>query len=247
MGRVRRKLIPVLLLWSVALPAAAETLWARAVRTNDTTTLAQLLPQQRLPDEPARDGKTALMAAAAAGDLVLLRRLLAAGADPHAVNSKGASALIYAAWGGAAAAVAELLARAVALEQTASNGWTALTMAAAKGHVECVRLLLAAGARVDPPDVYGWTPLMRAADRHRDGVVEVLVRDGGASLTAGNAQGQTALHAAAAAGNRSTYALLLQLGADPERRDFAGHSPRDVVAAGAWDNPPGSPAAAGSN
>ena len=84
-------------------------------------------------DARANDGKTALMAAAAAGDVALLSRLLAAGADPAAVNFKGASALMYGAWHGSEVVLSQLIGRKVPLEQSASNGWTAMTMAAAKG------------------------------------------------------------------------------------------------------------------
>ncbi|UCE32591.1 MAG: ankyrin repeat domain-containing protein, partial [Burkholderiales bacterium] len=180
-------------------------------------------------DQRVHQGKTALMAAAAAGDVKLLERLIDAGADPKSSNDKGASVLIYAAWRGDPEVVSALIARGVDLEKKASNGWTAVTMAAAKGHNEAIRLLLAAGARVDSPDVYGWTPLMRATDLGRTGAVTVLVREGKARIGAMNAAGQTALHVAAAGGRGDLYRLLVHLGADPEHEDARGTTAAEIA------------------
>jgi len=204
--------------------------WRAAIDTNDTKTLTRLLPTLGGDiDQPGRDGKTALMAAAAGGDPDLLRRLLRAGAEVNAANHKQATALLYAAWRGDTAIVATLLAQGADVRRRASNGWSALTMAAAKGHRQAARLLLAAAAEVDVRDVYGWTPLMRAADLGRDALVALLAGPGGADIHAINANGQTALHLAAAAGNASTFRLLRRLGGDLDRADFAGRTPRAIA------------------
>ena len=186
---------------AIAAPVLAnEDPWRHAIARNQVADLSRLLDGQARDgaiDARASDGKTGLMAAAAAGAPALLKRFLEAGANPSAVNFKGASALIYGAWNGNETALQLLIDRKVPLEQAASNGWTAMTMAAAKGNVAAIRLLLSARARVDPPDVYGWTPLMRASNLGRLQAARILVQEGKASLDWFNASGQTALHLAA--------------------------------------------------
>lgn len=212
-----------------------ERRWTDAIGRNDVDSLADLLsiwPKQDLPTGRRNGkGKTALMAAAAAGDAGLVRRLLAAGADPAATNVKGASTLMYAAWRGDTQTIAQLLARGVSLEQQASNGWTAMTMAAAKGHEAALAQLLDAGAQVDVRDVYAWTPLMRACNLGRLRAVKVLVGAGAAAVGLINTRGQTALHLAAAANQPAIYALLLAAGADSGQADFAGRTPAQIAAA----------------
>jgi ankyrin repeat protein len=209
--------------------AADVARWTRAIQKNAVSDIRALLTDQPDLDQPASDGKTALMAAAAAGDAALLEKLLQAGADPQRLNHKLASALVYAAWGGSPAVVRLLLAHQIDIDQRATNGWTALTMAAAKGHDQVVRMLILKGATVDVRDVHGWTPLMRAVDRRRDEAVRVLVEAGGAAPEVVNMRGQTALHIAAAAGNRSTYELLIALGCNPQQRDFNGETPSNIA------------------
>ncbi|MGB7300972.1 MAG: ankyrin repeat domain-containing protein [Burkholderiaceae bacterium] len=208
--------------------------WLVAVQRNQTAQLHSGLAAQiraGAVDARAVDGKTALMAAAAAGDPVLLGHLIDGGADPAAVNYKGASGLIYAAWSGNTEVLQKLIDARVPLEQAASNGWTAMTMASAKGRVASVRLLLRVGAQVDPPDVYGWTPLMRACNLERDAVARVLIDEGRASLTRINASGKTALHLAAATGNRGLYEMLVRRGADPETADSMGLTAKAILEA----------------
>lgn len=221
------------LLLSMSFAVLAQDAWTVAVQRNDTDVLAKLLDTQAADriDARAPDGKTALMAAAAAGAPKLLARLIAAGADPATANFKGAPAIIYAAWKGNPDVVRALIAQQVSLEHAASNGWTAMTMASAKGNVEAIRALIKADALIDPPDVYGWTPLMRAANLGRLNVVRVLVREGNASVTRYNASRQTALHLAAAAGHQEIYEFLVAAGANPEAVDGQGQKARDIVEA----------------
>lgn len=234
-GLAARLGLAMMLFWMIGIISshAADPAWQRAVARNQIAVLDRLLGVQERAgrvDERAADGKTGLMAAAAAGNAALLRRFVQAGADPFAVNAKGASALLYAAWRGDVDTVGLLIALGLPLEQAASNGWTAMTMAAAKGHVAAIRQLLSAQARVDPPDVYGWTPLMRACNLGRAEVAQVLVTEGGADLARANASGQTALHLAAAAGHRQLYELLRSLGARDDPRDANGHTPASIAA-----------------
>lgn len=238
-GRVIRTGVVILVTISIVVLAIAgpaladDNAWQRAIARNQVTDLSRLLDGQLdagTIDARASDGKTGLMAAAAAGAPALLKRFLEAGADPSAINFKGASALIYGAWNGNETALQLLIDRNVPLEQAASNGWTAMTMAAAKGNVAAIRLLLAARARVDPPDVYGWTPLMRASNLGRLNAARVLVEEGKANLDWFNASGQTALHVAAAAGHRQLYDMLITLGARSDIVDGQGNTAASIAA-----------------
>lgn len=211
------------------LPTCVYSDWSSAISANDAEQLRLLLPEQQEIDRPIADGKTALMAAAAAGDYGLAKSLIAAGADSHKVNDRGGSALIYASWSGSMRVVELLLRSKVNIAQQASNGWTALTMAAAKGYSDIVRRLLATGAPVDTLDVYGWTPLMRATDRQHVNVVQLLVEQGKVNLGKINDRGQTALHIAATTGNPTIYRILKEGGCDPDRADFAGRSARHIA------------------
>ncbi|MGH1360354.1 MAG: ankyrin repeat domain-containing protein [Burkholderiaceae bacterium] len=208
--------------------------WIRAIEQNDAVRLGLLFGRRQkagLPTDVRNPkGKTALMAAAAAGNIEVFKLLVAGGADPGATNIKGASTLMYAAWRGDPEIVAELLARQVPLNQAASNGWTAMTMAAAKGNARAIRLLIDAGAMVDSRDVYAWTPLMRASNLGRLEAARLLVRHGAAELGLINTSGQTALHLAAAAGHRELYQLLVRAGADPSQADFRGKTPAQMIA-----------------
>ena len=107
-GKCRNWVIQMALLM-MTLSASTYADWTSAIRANDVAQLRQLIPSQVGVDRPAADGKTALMAAAAAGDLELLRSLLAVGADPHLINNRGGSTLIYASWGGNSEVVDSLL------------------------------------------------------------------------------------------------------------------------------------------
>jgi ankyrin repeat protein len=228
-------LLAIVLFWAGLVgPAAAQnTQWQQAIARNQVDVLSGMLAAQQRAgaiDARAGDGKTGLMAAAAAGAPDLLKRFLDAGADPAAVNYKGASAVIYGAWNGNVEALQILLDQDVPLEQAASNGWTAMTMAAAKGNVAAIRLLLAAQAQVDPPDVYGWTPLMRASNLGRINAARVLLDEGKASVDWFNASGQTALHVAAAAGHRKLYEMLLSRGASADIADGQGNTAATIAA-----------------
>ena len=117
-----------------------------------------------------------------------------------------------------------------------TTGKTALVYAAARGFDDVVRRLLDAGVDVNAHAGNELTPLMWAAGHDEgvgaaavDRVVDVLLTHG-AALDATDNRGRTALMIAAALGDGSTVALLLQRGADRTLKDKDGKTALDLAA-----------------
>ncbi|KIZ01268.1 hypothetical protein MNEG_6694 [Monoraphidium neglectum] len=115
-----------------------------------------------------------------------------------------------------------------------TSGYTPLHYAARAGHLECAALLLRAGACVDARTVQGRaTPLHRAAHVGSLDVVKLLVAAGADGLTQ-DADGETALHKAAAEGHAAVAAFLIAAFTGAcGLRDRRGRVPRDRAAGAA--------------
>ncbi|TVS11931.1 MAG: ankyrin repeat domain-containing protein [Wenzhouxiangella sp.] len=221
-------LAAILLLSSLASVHARSAGWEEAIRANQLDTIRSAYRDREDVDEGTEHGKTALMAAAAAGDAGLVDELLAAGADPGATNRLGGTVLMYAIGGGDLDTVRRLLDTGIAVDGQASNGWGAVTMAAAKNEGEMLALLGAAGADPNPADIYGWTPLMRAAyEGHRDSVMALLELPG-LDLGRVNNSGQTALHLAVISGSAELVQALLDHGAR-QTADSNDYTPQSIA------------------
>jgi ankyrin repeat protein len=164
-------------------------------------------------------------------DVTLLKQLLAHGADPNAPLKT------------------PILARYHNIgDAQLGAGATPLMRAARSRDVEAMRLLLDSGADVKPQAANGATALMFAATPPRGTAVGAasaalstsapsdeavldavrLCLDRGADINAVNANGQTALHLAAPAGQADAVVkLLLSRGANPEIRDKQGRTALD--------------------
>ncbi|MEU2554507.1 ankyrin repeat domain-containing protein [Streptomyces sp. NPDC013313] len=110
------------------------------------------------------------------------------------------------------------------------NGPTAVHYAAAGGDVDGLRVLLAEGAAPGTADADGWTPLHLAAQAQAPAVVEVLLAEG-AAVDVVDRHGNTPLSRAVfcSRGEGGTIRLLLQAGADPDRDNVHGMSPRALA------------------
>jgi len=111
------------------------------------------------------------------------------------------------------------------------NGFLLLHQVASIGGIRKAAFLVEHGAKVNlarPGD--GCTPLHIAALNGRADVVEFLLAQG-ADVNGAAANGRTALHFAAAAGdaNQGVVTLLLNAGAASEAKDGAGLAPADVA------------------
>lgn len=160
-----------------------------------------------LPDALRR---TPLMRAAAAGHTAAVQALLDSGAAAvDAGDSEGATALLMAAQAGAADTVAALLAGGATADAAGRQGIAPVHAAAAAGHEAVMRVLAAHGAWLNAwAGGRGDQPLHLAAAAGHEAVIRALL-DCSADPRAINADGCTAVHAAAAAGQATCLELLL--------------------------------------
>ncbi|KAG5591649.1 hypothetical protein H5410_042163 [Solanum commersonii] len=172
------------------------------------------------------DMPLSLCFAANRGDDLLLRQLLKKGMDPN---------------------------------ESDSNGRTALHIAAAKGSVECILLLLDFGAHPNRKDSEGNVPLWDAIVGKHEAVVKLLVDNGatissgdigqfacfaveqgsldllkeiikyGGDVTLLNSLGTTAIHTAISEENVEIVKFLLEQGADIDKADVHGWTPRALA------------------
>ncbi len=206
-------------------------------------------------------GYTALHAAALRGDLASAQALLARGADPDRPLTKGSPVRRF----GSQWALS-----------TPMSGGTPLMVAAIYLELDVMRALVAAGAKPDVALADGTTPLLAAAGipvenearpsdlerwnmvdsdnppvpRDRVEVIEAvrLLIDAGASVNHANDAGDTALHAAAAAGHAELIQVLADAGATLDVKNASGHTPLDLTLPrapqpGRGGGTPGQPAA----
>ena len=106
-------------------------------------------------------------------------------------------------------------------------GRTDLHYAALEGEVVRVRKLLDEGSDPNAADVHGFTPLHFAAQSYEPGITRMLV-ERGAEVDRVNGHGNTALGLAVynSRGRGDVIEILLGAGADPDRENNAGVTPR---------------------
>ena len=213
----------------------------RAARSRDPLAALRRIPADRLDVRASDpDGDTALHAACDVWEPERVRQsaeviafLLAHGADANATNAGGDSPLKLAIRRDLGAeAIGRLLAAGAApagLEHEAAG----------RDYGEAIAVLealLDAGARVDARDASGATPLHAAAKYGSPEMVHALLSRG-AEVAATTREGETALHQAlwlpslTPERTAKVVALLVAAGADPDRADRAGKTPRALAQA----------------
>ncbi len=113
-----------------------------------------------------------------------------------------------------------------------SSGWTALMYAAQSGTLAGMRLLWRAGALADLRSNDGETALFAAVTAPVDPDARIVMLRGlGVDVNATNAHGVTPLMVAATVARRQTRVIetLLQMGADPSKRDDQGRTAADYL------------------
>jgi len=184
------------------------------------------------------DGATAIMYAAANGDLELVRALIRAGANVKLANQFGTSAITEAAIIGSAPIIEALLKAGADANFKTPNGETPLMAAARTGKIDAAKALLAAGANINAKETWGeQSALMWAAAQSQADMVKFLAANGANLNDHGkvnqwerkiiqeprpkdmNKGGFTPLHYAAREGCAACVQNLLSAGADPDSED----------------------------
>ena len=222
---------PMMMAAEMTLPAAAES--------GDRAAVMRLLSTKGANvNATGADGATAIMYAAANGDLELVRALIKAGANVNLKNQFGTSALTEAAIIGSAPIVEALLKAGADPKFRTPDGETPLMAAARSGQVEAAKALLDAGADINAKETWGGqSALMWAAAQSQAGMVKFLASKGADLNDHGkinqwqrkiiqeprpkdmNKGGFTPLHYAAREGCEACVQNLLAAGADPDSED----------------------------
>jgi ankyrin repeat protein len=156
--------------------------------------------------------------------------LLDRGANPNPKRFDRTTPLMISAGNGSMETFRRLLKKKVDIHQTNDDGATALIFAARGNQPAAVKMLLAAGAKVNVVDSSKRTPLHYAAQDGFTAVTQLLLAKG-ASVKAVDATGATPLHLAARySGDPGTVRLLLNAGADRNRKDGRGKTAAELAA-----------------
>jgi ankyrin repeat protein len=241
--RERSILAAALLLASMPIMAAPATAGApsllEAAESGEHATALRLASTKGVNvNAAAADGSTAIMYAAANGDLELVRALVKAGADVKAKNQFGTSAITEAAIIGSAPVIDALLKAGADPNFKTPNGETPLMAAARSGKVDAAKALLDAGADINAKESWGeQSALMWAAAQSQADMVKFLASKGANLNDHGkvnqwerkiiqeprpkdmNKGGFTPLHYAAREGCAACVQYLMAAGADTESED----------------------------
>jgi ankyrin repeat protein len=163
---------------------------------------------------------TALMQAAAAGDMARIKILMDQGALVNAMDPAGNTPLLFAARENQINA-ARVLLKAGADVNGRSGSTPPLAAAALRGHVFMVRLLLRNQAHVNRVGANDLTALMNAVELNRLDVVQVLL-EAGANTRVLNRAGENVLAVAVRKNNPALLDLLLKQGVAPDMADSNG-------------------------
>ncbi|PSS17781.1 Potassium channel like [Actinidia chinensis var. chinensis] len=164
--------------------------------------------------------------AAIRGDNLLLHQLLRRGMDPNELDSNGRTALHIAAAKGSIECVLLLLDYRADPNRKDSEGNVPLWDAIVGGHESVIKLLINNGAKISSGDVGQFACF--AVEQNNVDLLKDIVRYGG-DITLLNSLGTTALHTAISEENTEMVKFLVNQGADIDKPDVHGWSPRALA------------------
>lgn len=176
-----------------------------------------------------QSGWTALMEAAAQGNLAVLQNLLTKKPNVNAQAIDGSTALRAATYYGHGDVVKALLAHGADVNLRDKTGRTALSDAVLEGRVAIASLLLEKGADPNVKTTFGEPLLTRATTQSDEGLVRALL-DHGADPNVQVEGHPTPLIAAVQRGRQNIISTLLERGADSRAADRDGKSALLVAA-----------------
>ncbi|MBA4417418.1 MAG: hypothetical protein C0392_05870 [Syntrophus sp. (in: bacteria)] len=215
-------------------------------------------------DVNAKNGtnNTALIYASIKGNTEIVKELLEKKADVNVKNMSGGDALIYAVLEKRTEVVRVLLKNRAKVDEKYDSGKTALIMAVENGVFDIARLLLDNGAVANALDLDMKTPLIYASEKGDIDIVKALVGKG-ADVNAKSKYGDTALDkaisqkhvevarflinsgadikssspliSAVTVDSRKIVEILLEKGADINKRGWEGKTPLMYAAAGEFN------------
>ena len=165
--------------------------------------------------------------AAKFNDVATVKALVSSGVDPNILDPKGELMLNLAIKDKSNDVISYLLSsKAIDVDVSNKYGETPLMIASIEGNLPLVRaLVLQKGAKVDH---IGWTPLHYASARGHLEVAQFLISNG--AIVDAPSQGDTTpLMMAVQSGNELLIKLLLDKGADLQKRNSVGLSAIDIA------------------
>ncbi len=187
-----------------------------ACERGNSAIVAALLAAGAPVDQSNADAVTPLAMCARFADGAAVRGLLALRAAVDSVDVRGQTPLMWAASAGRPEAIAALLGAGADANRATPGGFTPLFFALASGNAEAASALIAAGADVKHRGPENTSALQMALYQKNWAAAEELVRLGGGDVSELDREGRRPLHVAAAAGQGSLVAALLERGAEPD-------------------------------
>lgn len=151
-----------------------DTEFLEFVKQGKTEEVNRALIRGQSPNTSDSSGRTAMMYAAATGNVEIIEMLAKNKANVRLKDKQGNSALSWAATSGHEEAVDALVQIGAVINDPDRQGTTPLMMAARRGFDGVVRLLLAAKADVNATDHTGRTAMMWAKDSRNPQVQKLL-------------------------------------------------------------------------
>ncbi|PSR91820.1 Potassium channel like [Actinidia chinensis var. chinensis] len=207
-------------------PLVVDDLMQYLKERSDPMMEAILMDTEHMLAQGRMDLPLSLCFAAMRGDDLLLHQLLRRGMDPNELDSNGRTALHIAASKGSIECVLLLLDYGADPNRKDSEGNVPLWDAIMGGHESVIKLLVNNGAKISSGDVGQFACF--AVEQNNVNLLKAIIRYGG-DITLLNSLGTTALHTAISEENTEMVKFLVDQGADIDKPDVHGWSPRALA------------------